>query len=222
MLNLAGPAHDLGDVLFAVLQECEHARRAFAPAEAAERLREIARAKLDEIHESYEECGGTETYWRLVEREVLETALPQYIPAAVEQTRLEASNYDLWRKGDPLARAAYGLLGLVIGSLIILAPWIPIFEDTFAFVLALAGFLYPEIRKTAFDYRHSRLLNRLIVQAEKYQRNEKIQYMSEGRLQEELEAVGRTAPRKTLTSPAPPLPARHPPLQGEEGKKKSS
>jgi hypothetical protein len=35
-----------------------------------------------------------------------------------------------------------------------------------------------------------------INQAEKYQRNEKTQYMSEARLQEELEAVGRTAPRK--------------------------
>ncbi len=85
----------------------------------------------------------------------------------------------------------------MIGSLIILAPWIPIFEDAFAFVLAVSGFLYPEIRKTFFDHRHSRLLNRLIVDAEKYQRNEKIQYMSEARLQEELEAVGRTAgPRK--------------------------
>lgn len=197
MLNLAGPSYDLGDVLFAVLEECEHARRAFAPDEAAERLRETACAKLDEVRESYDECGGTEPYWRVVEREVLETALPQYIPAAVEQTRLEASNYDLWRKGDPIARASYGLLGLLIGSLIILAPWIPIFEDTFAFVLALAGFLYPEIRKTFFDYRHSRLLNRLIVQAEKYQRNERIQYVSEARLQEELEAVGRgPAPRR--------------------------
>lgn len=196
MLNLAGPAHDLGDVLFAVLQECEHVRRAFAPDEAPERLRETARAKLGEIRESYEEAGGTETYWRLVEREVMETALPQYIPAAIEQNRLEAGSYDLWRRGDPVARAAYGLLGLVIGSLIILAPWIPIFENTFAFALAIAGFLYPEIRKAFFDHRHYRLLNRLIVQAEKYQRNEKIQYMSEARLQEELEAVGRTGPRK--------------------------
>lgn len=194
MLNLAGPAHDLGDVLFTVLQECEHARRAFAPDEAPERLRETARAKLEEIRESYEECGGTETYWRLVEREVMDTALPQYIPAAIEQTRLEAGNYDLWRKGDPLARAAFGLLGLVIGALIIALPWIPRIENTFAFLLAVAGVLYPEIRKTFFDHRHSRLLNRLIVEAERYQRNEKIQYMSEARLQEELEAVGRIPP----------------------------
>lgn len=204
MLNLAGPAYDLGDVLFAVLEECEHARRAFAPGEAAERLRETARAKLDEIRESYEECGGTEPYWRVVEREVMETALPQYLPDAIEQTRLEAGNYDLWRRGDPAARAAFGLLGLVIGGLIIAIPWIPIFEDAFAFILALAGFLYPEIRKTAFDYRHSRMLNRLIVQAEKYQRNEKIQYVSEAKMQEELEAVERIAPRrKARPEPAP-------------------
>ena len=209
MLNLAGPAYDLGDVLFAVLQECEHSRRAFAPDEATERLRETARAKLDEIRESYDEAGGTETYWRLVEREVMETALPQYIPASVEQTRLEAGDYDLWRRGDPLARAAFGLLGLVIGGLIIALRWIPRIENTFAFFLAVAGFLYPEIRKTFFDHRHSRLLNRLIVQVEKYQRNEKIQYMSEARLQEELEAVGRTAaPRRKRekTSESPPGP----------------
>ena len=205
MLNLTGPAYDLGDVLFAVLQECEHACRAFAPDEAAERLRETARAKLGEIRESYDEAGGTETYWRLVEREVLETALPQYIPAAIEQTRLEGSDYDLWRRGDPLARAAFGLLGLVIGGLIIALPWIPRIENTFAFLLAAAGLLYPEIRKTFFDHRHSRLLNRLIVQAEKYQRNEKIQYMSEARLQEELEAVGRTAgQKKTAEGPREP------------------
>ncbi|HEV2856056.1 MAG TPA: hypothetical protein VHC97_24930 [Thermoanaerobaculia bacterium] len=198
MLNLAGPAYDLGDVLFAVLQECEHGRRAFAPDEAAERLRETARAKLDEIRESYEECGGTEPYWRVVEREVLETALPQYVPAAIEQTRLETGNYDLWRRGDPAARAAFGLLGLVIGGLIIAIPWIPIFEEAFAFILALAGFLYPEVKKTAFDYRHSRLLNRLIAQAEKYQRNEKIQYVSEAKMREELEAVERIAPKRRV------------------------
>ena len=218
MLNLAGPAYDLGDILFAVLQECEHGRRAFAPDEAEERLGETARAKLDEIHESYEECGGTEPYWRMVEREVMETALPQYIPAAIEQTRLEASNYDLWRRGDPVARAAFGLLGLVIGGLIIAIPWIPIFEDAFAFVLALAGVLYPEVKKTAFDYRHSRLLNRLIVQAEKYQRNEKIQYVSEAKLQEELEAVERIAPRRKVVPTRPHPPAPSPKGEGEKDK----
>ena len=37
---------------------------------------------------------------------MIETALPQYIPAAVEQNRLEKTSYDLWRQGDPAARAS--------------------------------------------------------------------------------------------------------------------
>ena len=58
MLNLAGTSYDFGNVLFAVLQECEHQRRALLPNQAAARLQEIARAKLAEIHESYTELGG--------------------------------------------------------------------------------------------------------------------------------------------------------------------
>jgi hypothetical protein len=190
MLNLAGSSYDYSNVLFAVLQECEHRRRALLPNEAETRLREIARAKLAEIRESYEECGGTAGYWEELEREVLETALPQYIPAAVEQTRLEKTNYDLWRQGDPAARALFGLIGLVIGGIIIAIPWIPIFEDAFAFALAAAGFLYPELKKTAFDFRHARTLNRLITKAERYQKDQRLHYVSEARLAEELDAVG--------------------------------
>lgn len=190
MLNLAGSSYDFGNVLFAVLQDCEHKRRALLPNEAEGRLREIARGKLAEIRESYQECGGSEEYWQELEREVLETALPQYIPEAIQQSGLEKSNYDLWRQGDPAARALFGLLGLVIGGLIIAAPWIPIFEDTFAFLLAAAGFLYPEIKKSYYDLRHSRQLNRLILQAEKYQKEEGSRYVSEARLRKELDAVG--------------------------------
>jgi hypothetical protein len=212
MLNLAGSSYDYGNVLYAVLQECEHNRRALLPNEAAARLQGIARAKLAEIRESYEECGGTEGYWEQLEREVLETALPQYVPAAVEQNRLEKSNYDLWRQADPVARAAFGLLGLLIGALIIAAPWIPIFEDTFAFVLAAAGFLYPEIKKTVFDFRHARLLNRLITQAEKYQKDQRLHYVSEAKLTEELDAVGKTPTlvRKKDGEPGPAGPQRMP------------
>jgi len=201
MLNLAGTSYDYGNVLFAVLQECEHVRRGLLPNEAEARLRETARSKLAEIRVSYEERGGTDPYWNDLEREVLEVTLPQYLPAAVEQTRLERCSYDLWRQGDPAARAAFTLLGLILGGLIVLAPFIPIWEDAFAFVLAVAGFLYPEMKQLFFDRRHARFLNRLIVQAEKYQKDSRLHYLSEARLQEELDAVGagakETKPEKT-------------------------
>lgn len=190
MLNLAGPSYDLGDVLFAVLQECEHRRRAFEPDEAEEGLMDVARRKLEEVRESYEECGGTPPYWRELEREVLETALPQYIPAAVEQNRLERSNYDLLWKGSPAARFAFTLTGLLIAALILKSPFHPLLEDVSALFFALLGFLYPEVKKGVFDLRHSRLLNRLIAQAEKYQHDSRLRYVSNARLDEELRTVG--------------------------------
>ncbi len=205
MLNLAGPSFDLGNVLFAVLQECEHQRLGLSPGEAADRLRETARRKLAEVRESYEENGGTEPYWRDLEREVLETALPAYIPAAIEQSRLEKTGYDIWRRGDPLARAAFGLIGLAIGILaIVVPPRIWTVESTFAFFVALAGVLYPEIMKIWHDSRHSRFLNRLIARAEKYQYNSRIHYTSGARMEAELNAMGAKDP----------IPSR-PPLPGE-------
>ena len=202
MLNLAGPSYDYGNVLFAVLQECEHQRRALLPNEAEARLAEIAREKLAAIRASYEERGGTPGYWQQLEREVLATALPQYVPAALEQNRLEKTRYDLWRQGDPAARALFGLLGLVLGGLIIAAPFIPIFEDTFAFLLTLAGLLYPEIKKGFYDIRHAQLLNRLIKQAERYQKEQPAHYVTEAELAAELGAVGGT-PARDAASPAP-------------------
>ena len=197
MLNLAGPTFDLGNVLFAVLQECEHQRRGLSPDEAADRLRGTARRKLAEIRESYDELGGTAGYWAALEREVIETALPEYIPAAIRQTRLEKADYDLWRGGDPLARALFGLVGLAIGTLIIVAPpRILALESTFAIFMALAGFLYPEIAKTWHDSRHSRFLNRLIARAEKYQYNSRIHYTSSARMEAELNAMGVKEPSR--------------------------
>ena len=191
MLNVAGPSFDFGNVLFAVLQECEHVRRGLLPNEAHGRLMEAARRKLAEIRESYAENGGTPGYWEELEREVLETSMPAYIPEAIEQTRLEKSGYDVWRRGDATARALFALAGLILGGLIIAAPFIPIWEDAFAFVLAVGGLLYPEVKQLVADFRHSRLLNRMIADAEKYQKNARIHYVSEARLQEELDAVGK-------------------------------
>ncbi len=191
MLNLAGREYDFGPVLYAVLQECEHRRHSLPEdeAQAAARLTEIAREKLAEIAVCHREAGGTPAYWHELEREVIETALPQYARAAAAQTRLEETAYGLWRQGDPLSRVLLGLAGLTVGGLIVKAPFIPIVEDTFAFVLAGAAFLYPEIRRWYCNWRYSRLLNQLIVQAESYQHRQ-LSYVSEAGLAAELDAVG--------------------------------
>ncbi|HVR08624.1 MAG TPA: hypothetical protein VMW75_11300 [Thermoanaerobaculia bacterium] len=201
MLNLAGREYDFGPVLFTVLQDCEHRRRSLPAddADVAASLSAIARQKLNEIKPCHDEAGGTPAYWHELEGEVLDTALPQYARAAAAQTRLELAGYGLWRQGDPLSRLALGLAGLTVGGLIVKAPFIPIFEDAFAFVLAAAAFFYPEIKRLVYDWRYSRLLNRLIAQAEKYQHRQ-LPYVSEAGLEAELRAVGATAGSAQVTT----------------------
>jgi hypothetical protein len=190
MLNLAGREYDFGPVLFTILGECEHRRRSLpeGDAEAAARLAAIAREKLAEIEVCYREAGGSPGYWQELETEVIETALPQYAHAAAAQTRLEEASYGLWRQGDPLSRVLLGLAGLTVGGIVVKAPFIPIFEDAFAFALAGAAVFYPEIRRWFCNWRYSRLLNRLIVQAESYQHRQ-LPYVSEAGLEAELRAV---------------------------------
>ena len=215
MLNVAGSSFDFGNVLFAVLQECEHVRRGLLPNEAQGRLMEAARRRLAEIRESYVENGGTPSYWEELEREVLETSLPAYIPEAIEQTRLEKSGYDVWRRGDATARVLFALAGLVLGGLIIKAPFIPIWEDAFAFILAVGGLLYPEVKQLVADFRHSRLLNRTIAEAEKYQKNARIHYVSEARLEKELNALGKVEQTPEAGEEAAP----HQPPHREKGRR---
>jgi len=166
MFNYAGAEFDFGNVVYAVLTECEHRRRALDPENAAEHLRKTAVARLDRIAAAY---TGADVYWQELRREVEETALPRYLRGAVEQLRAEHSGYSIWRRGDLLARLSFALMGLMIGGIIIALPFIPIFEEAFAFFLAVGGFVYPDIRRLLTDWRYARELNAIIADAQKFQ-----------------------------------------------------
>jgi hypothetical protein len=194
VLNIAGPEYDFGSVVFAVLEECEHRRRGFDDDEAAEQLLRTARAKLAKIKQAFDEFGGSTAYWSVLENEVLETAMPQYIAAAREMTELERTQYGVWRGGDPMARFTFALAGLVLGSIIIAMPFIKIAEAMFAFALAGAGFLYPELKRYTHERRHFRLLNRLVVDATAYQQNARLHYMTTSEIRESFTIGGRPDP----------------------------
>jgi hypothetical protein len=115
-LNIAGPEYDFGSVVFVVLEECEHRRRGFDDDDAEEQLLRVARGKLAKIKQAYDEFGGSPAYWKVLETEVLETAMPQYIQAAREMTALEHANFGVWRGGDPAARFAFALGGLFLAA----------------------------------------------------------------------------------------------------------
>ena len=91
VLNIAGPEYDFGSVVFVVLQECEHRRRGFESDELEFRMMKTAKEKLAQIKKAYDEFGGSPSYWKTLETEVLSTAMPQYIdaaPAVTERIRI--------------------------------------------------------------------------------------------------------------------------------------
>lgn len=178
MLNIAGPEYDFGSVVFAVLQECEHRRRAIAHDELEHALAATSKEKLAQIKRAYDEFGGSAGYWEALEKEVLFAALPQYTLEAEKMNELERTGYGVWRSGDVAARFAFALLGLIIGSIIIALPFIPIVETMFAFALAVGGFLYPDIQRYVQERRHATVMNRLVADSASYQGNARLHYMT--------------------------------------------
>lgn len=184
MLNIAGPEYDFASVVFVVLEECEHRRRGYDEEKLYELLMQDARNKLAQIKQAYDEFGGSAVYWRELEKEVLSTAVPQYIDAAEEMNRLERTGFDVWRRGDLVSRLTLALIGLVIGSIIIAIPFIPIVEAAFAFATTAFGFLYPDVKRYLDERRHARMLNRLVAEAARYQSEARLHYMTTAGIRE--------------------------------------
>src|SRR5262249_26957132 len=61
-------------------------------------------------------------------------------------TDRESREFGVWRGGDPVARLTYVASGLLVGGLIIWAPFIPIWEKWFPFVLAIAAYWLPDVQ----------------------------------------------------------------------------
>ena len=200
VLNIAGPEYDFGSVVFVVLGECEHRRRGFEDDELEFRLRETAKAKLKKIKAAYDEFGGSPAYWKALEKEVLETAMPQYVRAALEMNRLERNSFGIWRHGDPAARIGFGLGGLVIGGFIKPLPFLPAFENIFVLALAAVGFLYPDLKRFTHERRHVKTLNRLVSDAAAYQRNAKLHYMTTTDIRESFHVGGADTETTTGTT----------------------
>lgn len=191
MLNIAGPEFDFGHVVYAVLQECEHRRRGFDAADFDDGIESCAREKLGQIKGAYDEFSGAKSYWEALEKEVMETVIPQYREPALIVTSLERSSWNVFRGGDVAARVAFALCGLIIGSLIIATPWIPIFEDMFALATTAGGFFYPDIKRYYYERQFAKLLNRLVAESSRYQDNARLNYMTRREIQESFEPGSR-------------------------------
>ncbi len=187
MLNIAGSQFDFGHVVYAVLQECEHRRRGVDPAAFEAGIEACAKEKLGEIKVAYAEMKGSKSYWETLQKEVLETVIPQYEGPARTITELERNAWNVFRGGDIAARLTFALVGLLIGVAIIKAPFIPIVEDVFAFATTGAGFFYPDIKRYYYEHQFMKLLNKLVGESDRYQQNARLSYTTFKELEESFE-----------------------------------
>lgn len=182
VLNIAGAEYDFGNVVFAVLQECEHRRRGL---DDEKLLFRVAREKLAQIKQAYDEFGGSPAYWKTLEKEVLETALPQYIPQAARMNELERRGFGVFRSGDLAARFLFAGAGLLAGVIIIALPTaLPLLEDVIAMATTITGFVYPDLVRFMHERRHARFLNALVTDSVKYQNNARLHYMTTSDIRE--------------------------------------
>ena len=107
----------------------------------------------------------------------------------------------MWRGGAGGARILFALLGLVVGGLILAIPFIPIFEKAFAFVLALGGWFYPDMVRLTHEYRHYKLLNRLVSAGEEFQRG-RARYVSAADVEDDDEPVAEDAAKRDAAARA--------------------
>jgi hypothetical protein len=192
VLNIAGPEYDFGAVIFAVLQECEHRRRGV---DDEKQLMKVAREKLAQIKLAYDEFGGSTAYWKTLEKEVLETAMPQYVSQAARMNAMEREAFGVFRRGDVAARFLFGFAGLIAGIVIIALPTsLPMMEDIVALATTATGFVYPDLVRFTYERRHARFLNGLVNEASKYQQNARLHYMSTSDIRESFTL---TRPRDT-------------------------
>ncbi|MCM2317012.1 MAG: hypothetical protein NDJ92_17835, partial [Thermoanaerobaculia bacterium] len=105
---------------------------------------------------------------------------------AAEQNRRERTGYGVFRGGDIAARVLFTLVGFVIGGAILAIPFIPIFERAFVFLLAFGGWFYPDMVRFTCEYKHYKLLNRLVTAGEEYQRG-RARYVSVADVEDEDE-----------------------------------
>jgi hypothetical protein len=101
---------------------------------------------LEPVRTAYGELDLPRAYIDALAEEV-QAALPaRWHAAATRFTRLESSSFGLWRGGDVVARLTYVFVGLAIGILVLRAPFIPIWEKWFPFVLAIAAWWLPDLQ----------------------------------------------------------------------------
>lgn len=146
-------------VAIEVLSHLERRREAIIHDEALVSA-EVERA-LVPVRRSYLDAELPASYLDALEAEVRATLPARWRTRALRFTEQEQRDFGVWRGGDIIARLCYVLIGLVIGGLIVAAPFIPIWEKWFPFLLSGLAWWLPSAQIALARRRYARSLGEL-------------------------------------------------------------
>jgi hypothetical protein len=116
--------------------------------------------RLGDLRAQYASVGADADYTRVV-RELEEVLLRRYVVFAHAQSERDSRGGGAWRGGDVVSRVVLSLVGLVVGGLLLWAPFIPIWEKWLPFALMLLAPTLPDLQKHWFSRQHRRRLREL-------------------------------------------------------------
>jgi hypothetical protein len=154
-------------VALTVIEHLERRRAAIVDDEG--RVQAEVEEALAPVRTAYAEAQLPAGYLQALEGEVRTTVPAAWRRIAAPFTAAERREFGIWRGGDPIARVTYVLVGLLLGGLIVWAPFIPIWEKWFPFALAGSAWFLPTAQLRFHQRRYARALGDIAVQLERAQ-----------------------------------------------------
>jgi hypothetical protein len=111
--------------------------------------------------------GAQEEVFQKVDDLIRKVVIPAYVRLAVRFTPRERNAFYLapepWHG---LERFGWAVAGVIVGVLVVLAPFIPLWSKEWIIPFMLAGLIFPNIRRFLTLRRYEGELNRLVVRAD--------------------------------------------------------
>jgi hypothetical protein len=122
------------------------------------RVREEVTAALVPVRTAYAEAELPPAYMDALAGEIADVVPARWRALADRFSAAERRDFGVWRGGDPIARLSYVLVALIIGGFIVWAPFIPIWDKWFPFLLAGGAWWLPNAQVAWHRRRYARAL----------------------------------------------------------------
>jgi hypothetical protein len=173
-------------------------------------LLDVFVAELSQARTRFLETFDDLPYWERAERTLLEDCFPRYCAEAEKQTALEQHGYGIWRGGDVIARTALAIGGLIVGTFLARAPFIPLptSADIVVFTTGLCAPFLPDAQIWFHKRRFRKSLDAIV--------RDMGEAAAQQQLYQSLHEPGAGAPDPIATSSSSEDPVRTAATRGRE------